>query len=50
MEFVIASVVDPKTLILDPDPGFWLNLNTDPGLYYKFRTKKIILEIQYTLS
>ena len=25
------SVVDPNTLNLDPDPGFWLNLDLDPG-------------------
>ena len=27
-----SSVVDPNTLNLDPDPGFWPNLNPDPGL------------------
>ena len=26
-----ASVVDPNTLNLYPDPGFWPNLNPDPG-------------------
>ena len=33
-----SSVVDPNTLKLDPDPGFWLNLDSDPdpGLYYQF--------------
>ena len=33
-----ASVVDPKTLNLDPDPGFWPNLDPDldPGLNYQF--------------
>ena len=34
------SVVDPNTLILDPDPGVWLNLDPDPGLdpglYHQF--------------
>ena len=41
-----SSVVDPNTLNLDPDPGFWPNLDTDPGLYYQFWKKKlnIILE------
>ena len=43
------SVVDPNTLILDPDPGFWLNLDPDPGLdpglYHQFWKKnKIILD------
>ena len=35
---VDSNVVDPNTLNLDPDPGFWLNLNPDtgPGLYYQF--------------
>ena len=42
------SVVDPNTLILDPDPGFWPNLvpypdpGPDPDLGYKIsfeRTK-----------
>ena len=30
------SVVDPNTLNLDPDPGFWPNLDSDPGLFNKF--------------
>ena len=25
------SVVDPNTLNLDPDPGFWPNLDPDPN-------------------
>ena len=25
-----ATLVDPKTLNLDPDPGFWPNLDPDP--------------------
>ena len=33
---VIISVVDPNTLNLDPDPGFWPHLYQDPGLYYQF--------------
>ena len=33
---VVASVVDPNTLNLDPDPGFWPNLDPDLGLNYKF--------------
>ena len=43
-----ASVVDPNTFNLDPDPGFWPNLDPDPdpGLYNQFWKKKfkIILE------
>ena len=39
-----GSVVDPNTLNLDPDTGFWLNLDSDPdpgpvpdpGFYYQF--------------
>ena len=33
MTFTPPSVVDPKTLNLDPDPdpGFWPNLDPDPG-------------------
>ena len=27
-----GSVVDPNTLNLDPDPGFWPNLDPDPWL------------------
>ena len=45
---ILTSVVDPNTLNLDPDPGFWpnLDLDPDPGLYNQFRKKKfkIILE------
>ena len=26
----MSSVVDPNTLNLDPDPGFWPNLDPDP--------------------
>ena len=26
-------MVDPKTLNLDPDPGFWPNLDSDPGFW-----------------
>ena len=37
---VEGSVVDPNTLNLDPDPGFWPSLDPDPGpdpgLYYQF--------------
>ena len=28
---VDSSVVDPNTLNLDLDPGFWPNLDSDPG-------------------
>ena len=41
-----SSVGDPNTLNLDPDTGFWLNLDSDPdpgpvpvpdpGFYYQF--------------
>ena len=39
-------VVDPHTLILDPDPypGFWPNLDPDPGLYYQLWKNKLNLE------
>ena len=30
------SVGDPNTLNFDSDPGFWPNLNPDPGLYNQF--------------
>ena len=35
---VLTSVVDPNTLNLDPDPGFWADLDPDPdpGLYNQF--------------
>ena len=33
IDFVRVSVVDPNTLNLDPDPGFWPNPDPDPGLY-----------------
>ena len=41
-----TNVVDPNTLNLDPDPGFWSNFDPDPGLYYQLLRKKfkIILE------
>ena len=26
-----TSVVDPNTFNFDPDPGFWPNLDLDPG-------------------
>ena len=29
-ELHLSSVVDPNTLNLDPDPGFWPNLDPDP--------------------
>ena len=40
---VPCSVVDPNTLNLDPDSGFWPNLDPDPGLYNKFLKKKFII-------
>ena len=33
---LLSSVVDPNTFILDPDPEFWINLDPNPGLCYKF--------------
>ena len=47
-----TSVVDPNTLNLDPDPGFWPNWDPDPGLYNKFQKKKlkIILEKNIHIS
>ena len=32
---ITGSVVDPNTLNLDLDPGFWPKLNPDPGLYFQ---------------
>ena len=29
--FVASSVVDPNILNLDPDPGFWPDVDPDPG-------------------
>ena len=44
----VCSAGDPNTLKLDPDPGFWPNLDPvlDPGLYNQLWKKKfkIILE------
>ena len=39
--FLVTSVVDPNTLNLDPDPGFWPNLDPDPDpeLCYQFWKK-----------
>ena len=41
----VSSVVDPNTLDLDPDPGFWPNFDPDPcpdpGLHYQFGKKKL---------
>ena len=47
--------VDPKTLNLepdpgfwpnlDPDPGFWPNLDPDPGLYNQFWKKKFKISL-----
>ena len=43
---VVDSIQNSNTLNLDLDPGYWPNLDPDPGLYYQFRKKKlqIILE------
>ena len=43
---VVNSVVDPDTLNLDPDTGFWPDLypdpgqDTNPGLCCQFEEKK----------
>ena len=29
-EVHVTSVVDPNTLNMDPDPGFWPNLHPEP--------------------
>ena len=29
LKSIESSVVDPNSLILDPDPGFWPNLDPD---------------------
>ena len=46
----MTSVVDPKTLNLDPDPGVWPNLDPDsdpdPGLYSQFWNKKFQIIIE----
>ena len=39
MEDRKSSVVDPNTLNLDPDPGFWPNLQLNPELCYQLRKK-----------
>ena len=46
----MTSVVHPNSLILDPDPGFWPNLDPDsgpnPGFYYKFQKKKLNISLE----
>ena len=32
--------IDPNTLNLDPDPGFWLNLAPDPGYCYRINFER----------
>ena len=47
-----ASVVDPNTLNLDPDPELWPNLDPnpdkgpDPGLCYKFLKKNLKINLE----
>ena len=41
VEGVGGSVMDTNTLNLDLDPGFWPNLDPDPGLCYQFWKKKL---------
>ena len=31
-----TNAMDLNTLNLDPDPEFWSNLDSDPGLCYQF--------------
>jgi len=33
---ILARVSDPDSLNPDPDPGFWVDLHTDPGCSSKF--------------
>ena len=35
--YVKTSVVDPNTLNLDPDPGFWPNLDPDWHVWIRIR-------------
>ena len=39
-----SSVVDPNTLNLDPDPGFWPNLYPDPKFKKKFPLKEVFFK------
>ena len=43
-----TSVVDPNTLNLDPDPGFWTNLDSDPdpGFYQCCGSASIFMRIR----
>ena len=52
---VIISVVVTNTLNMDPDQGFWHNLDPDPELYYRYLSilkekNKIILEKQISFT
>ena len=48
--------MDPNTLNLDPDTGFWTNLDpdpgpdSDPGLYYQFWMKKLKIILEKKMS
>ena len=42
----VISVEDPNTMNLDPDPGFWPNLNPDPELYNQFWKKKFQISLE----
>ena len=56
---LLHSVVDPNTLNLDPDTGFWFNLDPDPDpspdpdlrllVYYTFWKKKLKLILEKKL-
>ena len=35
----LLSVMDPKTLNLDPDPEFWPNLDPDPSSRVMFQLR-----------
>ena len=40
MDNIQSSDVDLNTLNLDPDLGFWPDLDPDPGLCYPFKKKR----------
>ena len=40
MDNIQSSDVDLNTLNLDPDLGFWPDLDPDPGLCYPFNKKR----------
>ena len=42
--------MDPNTLNLDPDQGFWSNLDADLGLYHQFCKKKLKIIVEKNIS